>query len=65
MIEFSFSKSVVLALSPVVVSYTSYFVSASNKKFFKIKATIEFGFSLKCLYNIIRTYSQMYRRGKY
>ena len=35
------------------------------KEFFTIQATIECGFILKCVHEMIKTYSQMHRTGKY
>ena len=64
MIECSFSSSVVLGFSPVAVSYTSYFLSVSNKEFFKIQATIECGFTPKCVRDMTRTYSKVHFRDK-
>ena len=37
---------------------------ASSKEFFDIQATIEFGFTLKRLPDMTRTYSQMHRTSK-
>ena len=36
----------------------------SSKEFLDIKATIERGFTLKGIRDMIRTYSQMHRKGK-
>ena len=43
--------------SPVEVTLTSDFTPASSKKFLDIQATIECGFTLKCVRDMIRTYS--------
>ena len=41
------------------------FAPASNKEFLDIQATIECGFTLKRVRDMIRTYSQMHRTEKY
>ena len=51
--------------SPVAVTYTYDFVPASSKDFLDIQATIECGFTLKCVRDMTRTYSQMHRTDKY
>ena len=51
--------------SPVAVISTSDFAPALSKEFLDIKATINFAFILKCVPDITRTYSQMYREDKY
>ena len=38
---------------------------ASSKEFLDIQATIECGFTLKCMYNMIRSYSQIHHTDKY
>ena len=43
--------------SPVAVTYTSDFAPASSKEFLDIYATIECGFALKRVRDMIRTYS--------
>ena len=43
--------------SPVTVTKTSDFVLASSKEFLDIQATIECGFTLKYVRDMIRTYS--------
>ena len=45
--------------SPVAVTYTSDFAPASSKEFLDIKATIKCGFTLKCVRDMTRTYSQL------
>ena len=44
---------------------TSDIAPVSSKKFLDIQATIECGFTLKCVRDMIRNYSQMYRTYKY
>ena len=44
---------------------TSDFVPVSSKEFLDIQATIECGFTLKRVCDMIRTYSQMHRTDKY
>ena len=55
----------VLGLSPVAVTWTSYCAAISSKEFLDIQATIECGFSLKCVGDMTRTYGQMDRADKY
>ena len=43
----------------------SDFAPASSKEFLDIQATIECGFTLKRVSDLIRTYSQMHRTDKY
>ena len=50
---------------PVAVTETSDFVPASSKEFLDIKTTIECGFTLKRVRDMIRTYSQMHHIDKY
>ena len=40
-------------------------VPVSSKEFLDIQVTIECGFTLKCIHDMIKTYSQMHRRDKY
>ena len=47
----------VVGSNPVVVTKTSDFAPASNKKFFDIQATVECGFTLERVRDMIRTYS--------
>ena len=54
-----------MGLSPIEVIYTSDIVLISSKKFLDIEANIERGFSLKCVSDIIRLYSQMHLIEKY
>ena len=44
---------------------TSDFAPASSKEFLDIQATIECGFTLKRVRDMIKTYSQMHRTDKY
>ena len=46
----------VLGSSPVAVTYPSDFAPASIKEFLDIQATVEDGFTLKCVRDITRTY---------
>ena len=41
------------------------FAPASSKEFLDIQATVEYGFTLKHVHDMIRTYSQMHRTDKY
>ena len=43
----------------------SDFAPALNKEFLDIQATIEYGFTLKRVRDMTRTYSQMHRTDKY
>ena len=45
--------------SPVAITQTSDFVPVSSKEFFDIQATIECGFTLKCVHHMTRTYRLM------
>ena len=47
-------------LSPAAVTYPSAMTPVSNKEFLDIQATIECGFTLKRLCNMIRTYSHFF-----
>ena len=47
---------------PVAVTETSDFAPALSKEFLDIQATIECRFTLKCVRDMIRTYSQMHRK---
>ena len=47
----------VVGSSPVAVTKTSDFAPASSKEFLDIQATIECGFTLKHVRDMIRTYS--------
>ena len=49
----------VLGSNPVAVTSPSDFVPASSKEFLDIQATIECGFTLKCVRDMIRTYSEI------
>ena len=57
MVECSYMNEVVVDSNPVVVTKTSDFAPASSKEFFDIQATIECGFTLKRVRDMIRTYS--------
>ena len=56
---------VVVGSNPVAVTSPSDFAPASSKEFLDIQATIECGFTLKCVRDMIKTYSQMHRTDKY
>ena len=49
----------------VAVTNTSYIADISSKKIPDIHATIEFGLTLKRLYDLTRTYSKMHRTDMY
>ena len=65
MVECSFTNSVVVGSSPVAVTLTSDIAPVSSKEFLDIHATIECGFTLKRVRDMIRTYGQMNRTDKY
>ena len=65
MVECSFTNQVVLDWSPVAVSKTSDFASASSKEFLDIQANTERGFTLKSVSDMTRTFSQMHCTDKY
>ena len=46
--------------SLVAVTYNSDFVPASSKEFLNMQVTIECGFTLKCICDMMRTYSQYF-----
>ena len=50
----------VLVSSPVAVTSPSDFAPASSKEFLDIQATIECGFTLKCVREMTRTYSYLF-----
>ena len=52
-------------VNPAAVTEISDFVPASSKEFLDIQATIECGFTLKRVRDMIRTYSQMHHTDKY
>ena len=54
----------VLGSSPVAVTETSDSAPASSKEFLDIQATVECGFTLKRVHDIIRRYSEMHRTDK-
>ena len=64
MVECLFREKVLVGWCPVGVTYTLDFAPASKKEFFEIQATLECGFTLKCLREMIRGYSQMHRTDK-
>ena len=55
----------VLGSSPVAVTSPSNFAPASSKEFLDIHTTIKCGFTLKCVCDMTRTYSQMHCTDKY
>ena len=55
----------VVGSSPFAVTYTSDFQPVLINEFPDIQATIEYGFTLKRVRDMIRTYSQMHRTDKY
>ena len=57
MIECLFTNQVVVGSSPVAVTQTSDIAHVSNKNFLNIQATIECGFTLKRVRDMIKTYS--------
>ena len=59
MVECLFMNKVVVGSSPVAVTLTSDFAPASSKEFLDIQASIECGFSLKRVRDMI-TYNQYY-----
>ena len=65
MFECSFKNYVVLGSNPVAVTLPSDFAPASSKEFVDIQATIDCGFTMKCVCDMTRTYSQMHRTDKY
>ena len=60
MVECSFTNVVVVSSTPVAVTETSYFAPVSSKEFLDIQATIECGFILKRVRNMIRIYTQIW-----
>ena len=50
---------------PFSISFCFYIAPVSSKEFLNIQATLECEFSLKCIRDMIRTYSQMHRTDKY
>ena len=55
----------VLGSNPVAVTKTSDIAPGSSKEFLDIQATMECGFTLKHVRDIIKTYSQIRRTDKY
>ena len=58
MVECSFTNLKLVGLIPVTVTYISDIAPVSSKEFPDIQATIECGFTLICVHDIIRTCSQ-------
>ena len=48
-----------MGLSTVAVTESSDIVPVSSKEFLDIQETIEYGFTLECVRDMIRTYSQL------
>ena len=57
MVECSFTNLMVLGSNLVTVTYTSDIATVSSKEILDIQATIECRFTLKCVRDIIITYS--------
>ena len=51
---------VVVGLSPTAVTSPSDFAPASSKEFLDLQATIECGFTLKCILDMTGTYSHVF-----
>ena len=60
MVECSFMNKVVVGSNPVAVTSPSDFTPASSKEFLDIQATIECGFTLKRVRDMIKTYNQLH-----
>ena len=54
-----------MCVGPVQVTYTSDIALVLDREFLDIQATIEFGFNLNHVRDMIKTYSQLYRTDKY
>ena len=65
MVECSITNYVVVGSTPVPVTETPYIAPVLTKKFPDIQANIDYVFTLKRVYDMIRTYSQIHRTGKY
>ena len=65
MIKCSFTNLMVVISSPAALTYTSDNAPASNKEFLDTLANIECGFTLKCVLDMIITYSQMHGTDLY
>ena len=63
MVECSFTEEMVVCCRRVGVSQTSEFAPASNKEF--RETTIECEFTLKCIREMVRTYSQLNHTDNY
>ena len=57
MVECSFTNQVVVGSNPVAFTQTSVNVPVSSKLFLDVQGTIECRFTLKCVSDIILTYS--------
>ena len=54
-----------MGLSPLAVTETSDFTPALSKGFLDVQATIECGFALKRVRDMIRTYNPVHHKVKY
>ena len=64
MVEYLLTYYVVVGLRPVPVTKTSDIETVSSKEFLDKQANIECGHTLKCVRDMIITYSQIYRTDK-
>ena len=60
-----YQRKMVVGSNPAAVTSPSDFAPASSKESLDIQATIECGFTLKRVRDMIKTYSQMHRTDKY
>ena len=65
MVERSFTNYVVVGLSPVAVIFTSDIAPVLSKEFLDIQATIECGYTLKRVRDMIKTYNPIFFILKY
>ena len=65
MVQCLFKNEVVVGWSPVAVTKTSDIALFSRKEFLDIQAKTECRFTVKRVRDIIKTYSQLQRKGKY
>ena len=65
MVECSFTNKLVVRSSPVAGTSTSGIALVLSKDFFDIEANIAYGFTLKCVHDMIRTCNQMRCTDKY
>ena len=65
MVECSFKNWVILGVSPIAVNSPSNFAPAWSQEFLDVQATIKYGFTLKRVREMTRTYSRMHRTDKY